>query len=279
MVSRDRPTLPAELSAAPGNLTFSALLNSGQAAGQTVSVRNTGDGDLPWSASVSQSWIHASSTNGTTPTNFIVTADPTGLAAGEYSGNITITASGGLNSPQTLSVTMRIRDPNVYTATGQVLRQGMPFNSDQSGIGLACSNVNANTSGSMSFGPVTTNAAGSIVFSNLPSGTYTFRASYSGYLNAEKSGFLVDSSQSLMNIGQTILRGGDVNADNAINILDIGTMISKFGFSGVAFSSTGTACGGPDEPADINDDSAIDISDLAILASNWGKVEPTIWGP
>jgi hypothetical protein len=75
------------------------------------------------------------------------------------------------------------------------------------------------------------------------------------------------------------LRGGDVNADKAINILDIGAIISKFSSTGVNVRSDLADCTDADEPADINDDGNINISDLAIAAGNWGRTGPTPWQP
>ena len=118
---------------------------------------------------------------------------------------------------------------------------------------------------------------GSFTFQNLPNGTYTFRAVYPGYLASVKNGVVIANNALAMDVGTTTLRGGDVNGDNAINILDIGAIISKFGRTGVAVKSVSANCSGADEPVDINDDGLINISDLAIAAGNWGLVGPTNW--
>jgi hypothetical protein len=162
------------------------------------------------------------------------------------------------------------------TATGVVLRQGVPGNPNAGGGTLACSSVS--TSGTGVFGPVNTTLSGGFTLPGLPVGTYTFRAVYPGYLASEKASItLTTSSPTTINLGTTILRGGDVNGDGAINILDIGSIISKFGRAGVGVESSAAFCNIVDEPADINDDGLVNISDLAIAAGNWGSVAPQVW--
>jgi hypothetical protein len=159
---------------------------------------------------------------------------------------------------------------------GSALRQGVPANPNVGGGTLACVTVSAT-------GVVETPAAqktsstGAFSFLDIPLDTYTFRASYSGYLPAQKSGVVVNGSVDLINLPAVTLRGGDVNGDNFINILDIGLIVSKFGQSGVAVKSASVDCSAADEAADINDDGLVNISDLAIVAGNWGLVGPTVW--
>jgi uncharacterized membrane protein len=109
----------------------------------------------------------------------------------------------------------------------------------------------------------------------MVAGAYTVRAVYPGYLAAQKA--LVISGSVTTNLGTVSLRGGDVNGDNAINMLDIGVILSKFGRGGFTTRSSVANCLGTDEPADINDDTNVNISDLAIVAGNWGAVGPTLW--
>ncbi len=176
-----------------------------------------------------------------------------------------------VKSPGDLCQTIQNR-----ATTGTVLRQGVPASPNPGGGTLACSSVTA--TGTWVYGPVVTNTDGNFSFTNLPAGTYTFRATYPGYLSSEKAGVAIPDNSITGNVGSTTLRGGDVNGDNAINILDIGAVISKFGKTSVAVRSAGGNCT-TDEPADINDDGTVNISDLAITAGNWGKMGPTAWQP
>ena len=162
------------------------------------------------------------------------------------------------------------------SVSGVVQRQGVPGNPNTGGGTPACSSVTA--TGAASFGPVNTDNNGGFTLTNLAIGTYTIRAVYPGYLASEKTGVnIATGSSATINLGTTSLRGGDVNGDNAINILDIGAIISKFGRTGIAVKSASANCSVTDEPVDINDDGSVNISDLAIAAGNWGSVGPKLW--
>ncbi|HJW84827.1 MAG TPA: dockerin type I domain-containing protein [Anaerolineae bacterium] len=139
--------------------------------------------------------------------------------------------------------------------------------------------------------PAQVNTAGGFLITLPTAGTYTVRASYPGYLQAHKPNVFASAGQA--NIGTTRLVGGDVNGDNAINILDIVAIIGRLGTSGptVPVRSSAIACVAPwegsqtpvapppDSAFDINDDGNVDISDLSIAAGNFGKVGPTAWAP
>jgi hypothetical protein len=157
--------------------------------------------------------------------------------------------------------------------TGTVLRQGTPANPNPGGGTLACSEVNG----------FFTNESGDFKLTNVPNGTYRLRAEYPGYLASQKT-ITVPSGSTTIDAGTTELCGGDVNNDDKINILDIGTIIIKFGTTGVEVRSDlsnppvfPADCTDPDEPADINDDAMVNISDLAIAAGNWGRNSPQPW--
>ncbi|MFQ5813998.1 MAG: hypothetical protein ACE5I2_12560, partial [Anaerolineae bacterium] len=104
-------TLPPKLAVAPTGLFFTAVEGGGQTGWQTISIRNDGDGTMTWSAAIDQSWILASSLEGTAPTDISIAVDPTDLSAGEYTGSITFSASGATNSPQNIRVTLYVREP------------------------------------------------------------------------------------------------------------------------------------------------------------------------
>ena len=106
-IFRTRPPLPATLSVSPVELTF--RLARGQTATQTVAIRNSGDGDLEWSAGADQPWIHLEAASGATPYNLDIMVDATGLTLGEYSGQVTIDAPGAVGSPQVVTVNLLVQ--------------------------------------------------------------------------------------------------------------------------------------------------------------------------
>ncbi len=158
---------------------------------------------------------------------------------------------------------------------GVVQRQGVPASPNTGAGTTACSSVTA--IGAETFGPVNTNNTSGFKLTNLSVGAYTVRATYPGYLTTEKTGVSIVAGGPAINLAAATLRGGDVNGDNAINILDIGAVISKFGRASLAVKSASANCTLADEPADINDDGQVNISDLAITAGNWGSVGPVLW--
>lgn len=113
----------------------------------------------------------------------------------------------------------------------------------------------------------TTDADGNFRLAIPAYGSYTINASYPGYLQSQKSSAYVAGAS--VDIGPTTLAGGDVNADNCINILDIVSIIGRFGLTGLPASS----------PEDINDDGTVNILDLTIAAGNFTRCGPTAWVP
>ena len=172
------------------------------------------------------------------------------------------------------------------SVTGTVLRQGVPIPPLTLPPGtLACSTVRLISGGVVIFGPAftafpppTSNNFAIPLIGVLPSGDLTVRAEYPGYLASQKT-ITISAGGGLFDVGTTTLRGGDINGDNRINILDVGMLIVNFGATGQAVrSDLPFGCGDVDVPADINDDGAIDIRDIGIIAgANFGLVGPTPW--
>ncbi len=143
---------------------------------------------------------------------------------------------------------------------GVVLRQGT--GTDHSGVEVVAVAVG----GGMAT-EATTESDGSFELQVPLGGTYTVNASYPGYLNVHRDSVEVGSED--VDIGSTRLLGGDVNADNCINILDIVSIIADFGEDGLD----------PSDPEDINEDGTVNILDLTIAAGNFSLCGPTAWVP
>ena len=102
---------------------------------------------------------------------------------------------------------------------GAVKRQGAQ--ADRAGVqvvGVAADNGTVATA--------TTGADGGFRLEIPAQGTYTVNASYPGYLQSQKSAVYVAGTT--VDIGPTTLMGGDVNADNCINILDLTIAAGNF---------------------------------------------------
>lgn len=102
------PDAPSALIATPPSLSFVAFAGQSSPPSQTITVYNQGTAALGWTASSNVSWLTLSPASGTLPHTISVTANQSGLAAGSYTGTITISAPGAANSPQTVSVSLQV---------------------------------------------------------------------------------------------------------------------------------------------------------------------------
>ena len=105
-------------SALPTSLSFAGAVNT---AGVPVSLSFQLDGALPvtapntpavpveWTATTDQPWLTLMTSSGTTPADVWVAPDTTGLGAGVYQANVTVTGGGLI--PLTVPVTLTLTAP------------------------------------------------------------------------------------------------------------------------------------------------------------------------
>jgi len=96
-------TAARTVSASPGSLGFAYQVGGNVPAAQSVQLTASDGSVLVFTAAASSSgnWLSVAPASGTTPATLSVSVSPAGLAAGNYSGNITITA-GTAGGPQTV---------------------------------------------------------------------------------------------------------------------------------------------------------------------------------
>ena len=114
---------------------------------------------------------------------------------------------------------------------------------------------------------------------SLPYQAAFAQASFQSYLLAEGWVCLKDQTTDM---GSVTLRGGDVNKDNTINILDITRVISDVGKSLSPCTVPVPECPASRQPtavSDINGDCRVDVGDLSITTGNFNKSAPTPWMP
>ena len=105
-------TVPTTLTATPTALSFNDQIGSPAPATQAISV--TGSAAMSFTATASGgTWLSAAPASGTTPATVNVTVNPAGLAAGSYSGTVSIASPGALGSPQAIPITLTVS--NNYT--------------------------------------------------------------------------------------------------------------------------------------------------------------------
>ncbi len=96
----------------PSSLVFVAQAGGPAPATQNVSV--AASPNATWTATVTGTWLSVSSTSGSAPAQLTVSANPTGLAAGTYAGNVLIDLD---THTQNIQVTLVVSANPVLTTT------------------------------------------------------------------------------------------------------------------------------------------------------------------
>jgi hypothetical protein len=94
-------------------------------------------------------------------------------------------------------------------------------------------------------------------------GFYTIVVSMPGYLSAEGDRPIRMTVDTVIDVGEITLYGGDANGDNRIDIRDLAYVAWHFDDY--------------ETKADINQDGQVDILDLTLTAGNFGRLGPTVW--
>ena len=81
---------------------------------EPLTVRSLSDTELDWTASEAIPWLSLDKVSGTSPSDLVMTIDPTGLSVGMHSGTITFTSPTALNSPQVVTVNLQVTGNVVY---------------------------------------------------------------------------------------------------------------------------------------------------------------------
>jgi hypothetical protein len=172
-IARLRPTFPDALLVEPSGLGFEAPVGSVPSSSQAIAIRNSGDGDLTWNASADQSWIQLNATSGLAPANLSITLSPTGLAAGAYHGQITITSS-ATNSPQIVSIAFNVID----TVSALSFMESSYTISEGAGSASVTVGRSGDISGIATFNYTTSDSAGSNGCGALNTGVASSRCDY-----------------------------------------------------------------------------------------------------
>lgn len=101
---------PPAISLSRSSLSFRSIISGPTTDEQSFCIANSGGGTLQWSVGSSASWLSVSPTSGTDYGKVYVSVDAAGLSVGTYGGSIIISAADASNSPQTLGVTLSVRE-------------------------------------------------------------------------------------------------------------------------------------------------------------------------
>lgn len=98
------------LQVTPKTLSFTATVGEDNPAAQSIQINNSGIGEINWTATSTVAWLNLDSTSGVAPSTLNVSVDASGLPAGAHEAQITITAPGATDSPQTIAVTLIVAE-------------------------------------------------------------------------------------------------------------------------------------------------------------------------
>jgi hypothetical protein len=161
------PAVTPALSVSASTLSFSGNAGGANPAGQTVNVTTTAS----WTATSNQPWLTVT----TAASSVGVSANLNGLAAGNYSGAVTVSAAGANGSPQTVNVTLTVA-PAVVPTPGIASFSAASANIT-AGASTTLSWSTSNATGvSIDQGIGAVGASSSIVVSPAATTTYTLSA-------------------------------------------------------------------------------------------------------
>ncbi|MFN7931999.1 MAG: serine hydrolase [Bryobacteraceae bacterium] len=105
------------------SVEFNHVLGSGAPAAQTLRIGSTGNLPYTVAAPATAPWLKLDRTAGTTPGAIALSVEPAGLALGDYSTLLTVTAPGSANSPRVIRVILRVTSAPVITVRNAASRE------------------------------------------------------------------------------------------------------------------------------------------------------------
>lgn len=158
----------------PTNLAFSVTQGDANPV-HTVDISNAGNGAFDWSVSSTAPWLvfsPSSGSSGDAPTAFTARANLSGLAAGTYSGTITIVGVDAVNSPQVVPVTLIIAP--TATATSSAVSVGIAWDATALSAGgyyVHYGTVSPNSAGSCAYAQRIYYSLSSLASTSAPTAT------------------------------------------------------------------------------------------------------------
>lgn len=113
------------LTVSPLSLSFTYQTGGATPAAQPVTLSSSSA--LNYTAVSSAAWLNATPASGATPASLSVSVNPSGLAVGNYTGTVTVTASGASNSPQKIAVSLAVTSASSGNPSLNVLPGTLTF--------------------------------------------------------------------------------------------------------------------------------------------------------
>ena len=108
------------LSASPATLSFTQVAGGPAPQPQSVAV-SSGITNVSFTALADSPWLSVAPASGSTPANLSVSVNGATLAAGTYTGTVTMTAPGASGGPQVVTVTLTVTNPNAAGNLSKIL--------------------------------------------------------------------------------------------------------------------------------------------------------------
>jgi hypothetical protein len=131
---------PAAIGLSNASLTLGSL-PGGTSDSHAVTISNTGSRTFAYTAQSSASWLTATAGTGATPDTLIVTANPSGLSNGTYTGSIQIISPGVSNSPQVINVTFSVQEPTLTVSANSLSFNGQVGTANPAAQDITISNA------------------------------------------------------------------------------------------------------------------------------------------
>ena len=256
------------LGASPASLTYTYQIGGSAPAAQPVALTSSGSA-VNYTTATSATWLSATPPSGTTPGSLSVSVNPSGLAAGTYTGNVTVASSGAANSPKTVPVTLTVTAAPSPTMTVSPL--SLSFSYQSGGVAPAGQTVNVTSSSALSYTaatsagwlsvtPASGNAPGSLSVSINPSGLAA--GTYTGTVTLTASG----ASNSPQKVAVTLaVTGTPPPAGPSLNITP-GTLTFNY--------ASGTSTAGTQSLSVTSTGATLNIT-AAASGGAWLSVTPT----
>jgi len=103
-------TTPPQIALSKSKLNFGAKSSGAATPSLSVVISNAGGGTLTWTATPQISWITVTPGSGTGLGTIAIGVNPSGLSGGTHLGTALVTGAGATNSPQTVTVNLRVYD-------------------------------------------------------------------------------------------------------------------------------------------------------------------------
>lgn len=138
------------------SLSFAGTAGGTNPAPQSFTVSNTGGGTLTWTAGDNASWLTLSAATGTNTGTIAASVNLTGLAAGTYSGTITVAATGATSKTLPVSLAVGASSASATTITTATLNWNSNTETDLAGYKIYVGTQSGVYGAPIVLGPVNT---------------------------------------------------------------------------------------------------------------------------